>query len=181
VARCAECNRASFVTLKTCHTSTKSDEAGQDPLMQDPAMHGPGPRLDEDRATPAGTRPFSTEWVPHFHPALPASPRSISGKGLRQARRCWLTMWTDRRRRLTSRHAWCERRPRSAAMPGAQRKKVTRMATPTQATDNVAHAPVGLAAAVIVPLLIGKGRGRAASPASRVPFYASCSTRPSPR
>jgi hypothetical protein len=37
---------------------------------------------------------------------------------------------------------------------------VTRMATPTQATDHVAHAAVGLAA-VIVPMLIGKGRGRA--------------------
>ena len=35
------------------------------------------------------------------------------------------------------------------------------MATPTQATDNVAHAAVGLAAAIIVPTLIGKGRGRA--------------------
>ena len=33
-----------------------------------------------------------------------------------------------------------------------------RMATPTQATD---HAAVGLAAAVIVPMVIGKGRGRA--------------------
>ena len=33
------------------------------------------------------------------------------------------------------------------------------MATPTQATDNVAHA-VGLVVR-IVPLLIGKGRGRA--------------------
>ena len=35
------------------------------------------------------------------------------------------------------------------------------MATPTQATDNVAHAAVGLVVAAIVPLLIGKGRGRA--------------------
>ena len=35
------------------------------------------------------------------------------------------------------------------------------MATPTQATDNVAHAGVGLAAAIIVPTQIGKGRGRA--------------------
>ncbi len=35
------------------------------------------------------------------------------------------------------------------------------MAAPTQATDNVAHAAVGLAAAVMVPMLIGKGRGRA--------------------
>lgn len=38
---------------------------------------------------------------------------------------------------------------------------MTRMVTPTQATDHVAHAAVGLAAAVIVPMLIGKGRGRA--------------------
>jgi hypothetical protein len=35
------------------------------------------------------------------------------------------------------------------------------MATPTQTTDNVAHAAVGLAAAIIVPMLVGKGRGRA--------------------
>jgi hypothetical protein len=35
------------------------------------------------------------------------------------------------------------------------------MTTPTQATDNVAHAAVGLAAAIIVPMLIGKGHGRA--------------------
>jgi hypothetical protein len=34
------------------------------------------------------------------------------------------------------------------------------MTTPTQATDNVAHAAVGLAAAIIVPMLVGKGRAR---------------------
>ncbi len=33
------------------------------------------------------------------------------------------------------------------------------MAAPTPATDNVAHAAVGLAGAVMVPMLIGKGRG----------------------
>jgi hypothetical protein len=35
------------------------------------------------------------------------------------------------------------------------------MAVPTQAMDNVAHATVGLPAAVIVSVLIGKGHGRA--------------------
>lgn len=34
------------------------------------------------------------------------------------------------------------------------------MATPTKATENVAHAAVALAAAIIVPQLIGKGHGR---------------------
>jgi hypothetical protein len=36
------------------------------------------------------------------------------------------------------------------------------MATPAEATGNVAHAAVALAAAVIVPVLIGKGQGRSA-------------------
>lgn len=35
------------------------------------------------------------------------------------------------------------------------------MATPTQATDTIAHAAVGLAAAIIVPMLTGRGRNRA--------------------
>jgi len=35
------------------------------------------------------------------------------------------------------------------------------MTTPTQATDNVAHAAIGLLAAVITPMLIKSGRGRA--------------------
>jgi len=35
------------------------------------------------------------------------------------------------------------------------------MATPTEATDNVAHAAVALAVAIIVPTLIGKGHRRA--------------------
>ncbi len=38
---------------------------------------------------------------------------------------------------------------------------VGRMATPTEATDNVAHAAIALAVAVIVPMLTGKGHRRA--------------------
>ena len=34
------------------------------------------------------------------------------------------------------------------------------MATPTKATENVAHAAVALAAAIIVPQFIGKGHAR---------------------
>ena len=34
------------------------------------------------------------------------------------------------------------------------------MAAPSKATENVAHAAVALAAAIIVPQLIGKGHGR---------------------
>jgi hypothetical protein len=37
---------------------------------------------------------------------------------------------------------------------------VTRMPTPTKTTDSVAHAAVGLVAAILVPLLVGKGRSR---------------------
>jgi|CZKT01.1.fsa_nt_gi hypothetical protein len=34
------------------------------------------------------------------------------------------------------------------------------MATPTEATDNVAHAAVALAVAIIVPMLTSKGHSR---------------------
>jgi hypothetical protein len=37
---------------------------------------------------------------------------------------------------------------------------VTRMAAPTTTTDKVAHAAVGVGAAIVVPLLVGKGRSR---------------------
>jgi ABC-type proline/glycine betaine transport system permease subunit len=34
------------------------------------------------------------------------------------------------------------------------------MATPTEATDNVAHAAIALAVAIIVPMVTRKGHGR---------------------